>query len=156
MCISYKWWGSLIDKAVRKTIFRMWMQSFSIIDLLVIMGLTHSLKPCPDTEWNWPTKFVRTCTGFAWRTDGLLADSPRVLAEFTRSACCFLIPVFGVTWVAIIWLQTRSHHPHNGESALDLSPFIICQMTRSTSQIDLASAANCCQLTDRTINTSVL
>lgn len=148
--------GEINNKAVRKTILQMWMQSFSITDLLVTMGLTNSLKPCPDTEWNWPTKFVRTCTGFEWRTDGLLADSPRMLAEFTRSACCFLIPVFGVTWVAIIWLQTRSHHPHRGESALDLSPFIICQMTRSTSQIDLASAANYCQLTDRTINKSVL
>lgn len=76
-----------------------------------------------------------------------LADSPRMLAEFAKSSRSRLIPVFGVTWVAIIWLQTRSHHPYRGESALDLSPFIIWQMTRSTSHIDLVSHANCWQLT---------
>lgn len=66
------------------------------------------------------------------------SSSPRVLAELPRSADCFSIPVFGVAGVAVIDLQTCSHHPYRGESGLDLSLFIICQMTTSTSQFQLA------------------
>lgn len=87
---------------------------------------------------------------FSLRSDRSSAASPRMLAEFARSACCFSIPVFGVTGVTVIWLQTRSHHPYRGESGLDLSPFIIWQMTKSASQFDLAPRKprfSCCQLT---------
>lgn len=85
------------------------------------------------------TVSVSTC--LLWtclmRSDRQMSDgSPRVLAEFARSACCVSFPVFGVTGVTVIWLQTCCHHPYRGESGLDLSPFIIWLMAKSTSQCD--------------------
>lgn len=53
------------------------------------------------------------------------SGSPRMLAEFARSTRYVSLPVFGVTGVTVIWLQTCCHHPYRGESALDRSPFII-------------------------------
>ena len=101
----------------------------------------HSKSACPNTG---DTKLLLRGP-FGLSSDILPAGSPRMLAEFARSACCFSIPVFGVTGVTVIWLQTCSHH--RGESGLDLSPFIICQTTISTSQFDLATSkpqVSCC------------
>ena len=96
------------------------------------------------------------------RRIGFAAGSPRILAEFARSARRFSFPVFGVTGVAVIWLQTRCHQPHRdrGESRLDLSPFIIwfmakinksarsCESAPDTARTDHWSVTECARVAD--------
>lgn len=63
------------------------------------------------------------------RTNRFTVASPRTLVEFTRSALGFSFPVFCVTGVAVIGLQTCCHHPYRWKSA-NLS-FIIWSIAKT-------------------------
>lgn len=66
----------------------------------------------------------------------MFSCSPQVLAEFARSARCVSFPVFRVSGVTVISLQTCCHHPYRGSLVWIFHRSQSGLMAKPTSQLD--------------------